>query len=77
MSEIPDDIAKKARKLAEIQCGSDDQCVFPGPCQCRDAIALAILAERERQQEAVGNLLRAIGVRNEALERYENGEMGQ
>lgn len=47
------DYTEKARALAAIQCGSDDQC-HPGPCCCVDTIATALREAHEagRREQA-------------------------
>lgn len=55
MSDIPEDVMKAAHAVRDKTC-ADAECTFDAGCGCLDAIARAIMAERERCAEiAEGN----------------------
>lgn len=49
MTDIPEDIEKKVREVRNQLC-LEYECTFDAGCECREVIARAILAERERDR---------------------------
>lgn len=57
MTDIPDDIRKTAHALRDKLCIGNELCSFDKGCGCLDAIAEALLAERERCAQAARDFL--------------------